>query len=184
MSDSKLWEEISQGDTKALKLIHDKFYLQMCLYSNKIINDPEKTKELVSDCFIKLWNKREKIVIKDSIKSYLFFMLRNHIIDYTKTKEYINKSHDYKIPEIQQEDYFDEQEYFITLHKAIRKLPLQQQKVLNLAIYKSMTYKQISDVLDIGISTVKTHMGRAYRFLKDELDPKDFYLFFYLRKNN
>jgi len=45
-----------------------------------------------------------------------------------------------------------------------------------------LTYNQIAEKLGVSRNTVKTQMGRAYRSLKESLDPRDFYLFYYFRR--
>ncbi len=67
-------------------------------------------------------------------------------------------------------------EFYAELYTAINKIPDQRRRILELAAFESLTYKEIAQQLNISVNTVKTQMGRAYQFLKEELDPKNFLL--------
>jgi Sigma-70 region 2 len=75
--DLKLWRKIGLGDTTAVKALHDKYYYQLYLYGKKICHNSAVLDEVVSDCFIKLWTRRNELLIDRSLKAYLFLMLRN-----------------------------------------------------------------------------------------------------------
>jgi RNA polymerase sigma-70 factor (ECF subfamily) len=180
LDDKYIWENIKQGNKTALKQLHDLYFNQMCLYAYKSTRDSRVTEELVSDCFIKLWEKRRKIEIKTSVRHYLFLMLRNGIIDYYRKKSFLTESIE-EIPEPADEDVFDEQKQYAVLYTALEELPDQRRKILELAVFDSLSYNEIAEKLEISRNTVKTQIARAYRFLKEKLDPKDFYLFCFLK---
>lgn len=181
MRDNHLWENIKRGNKQALKELHYRYFHQMCLYAFKNTDNSGLAEELVSDCFIKIWENRKKIEISTSVKHYIFLMLRNSIVDYHRRKRIVAEHPD-EFPEPADEVFFDEQQEYARLYTALIKLPEQRRKILEMAVFDSMTYQQIAEKLDISKNTVKTQMGRAYRFLKETLDPKDFLLFLVCRK--
>ncbi len=173
-----MWENIKNGDKNSLKILHDKYFHQMILYSMKSVPESGEAEELVSDCFIKVWEKRKKIEIKESVKNYLFFVLRNAIIDYHRSNKVITEPLE-QLVDFADESYFDEQSRYTDLYQALNKLPIQRKKILEMAVFDGMTYQEIADSLQISRNTVKTQIGRAYRFLKENLNSKS-YLFFLL----
>ena len=176
MEHNFIWEEIKKGDKDAFKKLHERFFHQMYLYARNSVTHAE-AEELVDDCFIKLWEYRRKIDIHTSLKQYLYLMLHNAIIDHMRKKKIITEplANDFPMPG--NEKYFDDQKRYATLYKALKKLPEQCRKILEMAIYDSKTYNEIAEELNISKNTVKTQMGRAYKFLKEKLDPKEFNLF-------
>jgi RNA polymerase sigma-70 factor (family 1) len=177
----KLWENIKKGDPQSLNRLHALYFHQMCLFARKTVNDNQLIENIVSDCFIKLWENRKKIEIKTSFKSYLYRVLRNQIIDHYRGKQENAELLD-ELPDIPNEIEFDEQQRYAKLYKAISKLPEQRRKILELAVFDSLSYQQIATKLGISKNTVKTQMARAYRFLKESLEPRDFYFFCLLQK--
>lgn len=183
MEDSNFWKRLKHDDRNALKALHGKYYHQMFLYAFKSVQvNPGLAQELVSDCFINLWESRKKIEIQKSVKQYLFLMLRNSIIDHHRTKRVLTETLEQDFPIPGDEKFFDDQLEFVHLYQAIEKLPAQCKEILKLAAFESLTYTEIAERLNISKNTVKTQMGRAYKRLREMLDPKDFSFFLVLRK--
>lgn len=181
MNELELWGNIQKGDMKALKSLHVVYFHAMCLFAQKSVNDKQLVENIVSDCFIKLWENRKEIQIKTSLKSYLYRILRNQIIDYYRQKQ-VRTDIVEEVPDIADEAEFDEQHKYAKLYQALSKLPQQRRKILELAVFDSLTYQEIADQLNISKNTVKTQISRAYRFLKETLEPHDFYFFCLLQK--
>ena len=182
MDDQNIWDKIVSGDVSALKILHLKYYYPMRLWAGKYICSNALAEELVSDCFIRLWERRKFIIIEKSIKSYLYLMLRNALVSQARKEKNIAFVGLENMPEVPDETEVRNQEYYAELYRAIQKLPDQRRKILELAAFESLTYKEIADRLGISVNTVKTQMGRAYQFLKEELDPNNFVLFhFFIR---
>ena len=179
--DLTLWKKIRNGDTHALKVLHDRYYNLMYLYARKTDYNQQGLDEAVSDCFIKLWAKRSDIVIDRSVKSYLFLILRNALIDLARKKNRIIPFEVSSLPELPDDETQHELDNYARLYNALDKLPQQRRRILELAIFESYSYAQIAEKLQISINTVKTQIGRSYRFLKEELEPKTIQLLFLLK---
>lgn len=183
MDDQSIWSKIVNGDVVALRNLHDKYYYQLWLWASKYTHNETLSEELVSDCFIKLWERREYILIEKSIKSYLYLMLRNQMVSQLrKSKHMIVFTSDH-LPDMPDEVTINNLDLYSDLYRAILKIPEQRRKILELAVFDSLTYNEIAARLDISVNTVKTQMGRAYQFLKEELDPKSFLLYSVIHKN-
>lgn len=181
MEDFRLWQKIQTGDTKVLQKLHDRYFFQMCLYAKKSVLDNQLIEDIVSDCFIKLWTNRKKIEIKTSLKSYLFRILRNNLIDHFREIDDRTLFIDH-FSEIADEATFDEQKYYAKLYQTIEKLPEQRKIILKLAVFEALSYQEIAHRLQISKNTVKTQIARAYRFLRENLHPHDFNFFCLIRK--
>jgi len=179
--DLKLWREIGLGDTTAVKALHDKYYYQLYLYGKKICHNSAVLDEVVSDCFIKLWTRRNELLIDRSLKAYLFLMLRNGLIDVHRKKNILIHFEEGIFPDLPDEENQNELDHYAFLYNALEKLPEQRRRILEMAVFESCTYVQIAEKLKISVNTVKTQMGRAYRFLKEELDPKTLQLLFIIK---
>ena len=176
-----LWKDIQRGDKKAFKKLHELHFYPMCLFAYKSVNDRQIVESVVSDCFVRLWEHRREIQIRSSLKSYLYRMLKNQLIDhFRKNQEFTERV--VEVADIADEVEFDAQQKYAKLYRALTKLPQQRRKILELAVFDALTYQEIADRLHISKNTVKTQISRAYRFLKDTLDPRDFYYFCWLQK--
>lgn len=71
---------------------------------------------------------------------------------------------------------YEEIEYSIKIKKlfdAIEKLPNKSKLVLKKICFENYSYQQVSDELNISMSTVKTHMYRSYKLLKEYLSDDE-----------
>ena len=183
MDDQNIWGKIVHGDVDALSVLHGKYYYQLWLWASKYTRNETLAEELVSDCFIRLWERRQHILIEKSLKSYLYLMLRNLIVSQARKSKHELLIGSDNLPDVPDEVTISNQDYYAALYRAIQKIPGQRRKILELAAFESFTYKEIAIQLGISVNTVKTQMGRAYQFLKEELDPNNFLLFhFFLKK--
>ena len=182
-NDLLIWEKVRTGDVDSLRILHDRFYYTLYSYADNYLKDSFVAEELVSSCFIKLWMCRKNIIIEKSVKSYLFLMLRNRIIDEIRKPlgKIILQSD--SLPEIPDETIINKHDFYAELYLAIRKLPEKRRDILELAVFDGLTYKEIANKLGITVNTVKTQISRAYQFLKENLDPQNF-IFFCLRLKN
>jgi len=171
-SDQGTWARIQGGDVNALSDLHERYYVPLCSFATKTLKRETVAEELVSSCFVRLWEQRKIIALQYSLKSYLYFMVRNQAIDYVRAhhKDPLFVTPD--LVEIPTEEEMTDQEFYADLYQAIGKLPEQRRKILELAAFESLSYKEIASKLDISVNTVKTQMGRAYHFLKTELETR------------
>lgn len=177
MNDQLIWSKITDNDVGALRVLHDKYYYLLWLCARKITLCDSIAEEIVSDCFIRIWELRNGLIIEKSVKAYLLHMVRNQSVSYLRKARPEVLVENENLPEPTEDYDFRDEEFYADLYKAIAKIPDQRRKILELAAFESLSYKEIAAQLNISVNTVKTQMGRAYQFLKEELDPKNFVLF-------
>ncbi|MCG6191334.1 RNA polymerase sigma-70 factor [Maribellus maritimus] len=179
------WNKIKSGDKQAFRLLFDKYYSPLCLYANSIINNIELSQDIVSDCFVRIWERKNTIQIESSLKHYLLLSIRNSIYSYLRSPE--NRKIDIntiinKIENTPIEEYdLEKEETIIHVYKLIEDLPEQRKKIFKLATLNGKSYKEIAIQLDISINTVNTQMTRAYHFLREKLSKNDFILWLFLK---
>jgi RNA polymerase sigma-70 factor (ECF subfamily) len=68
-------DRIRSGDESALKLIYNKYWDQLFFSAFNVLHDQHVCEDIIQEIFINLWNKREIIEIRVSLKSYLCLMI-------------------------------------------------------------------------------------------------------------
>ena len=68
---------IIEGQIGSFELLFRKYYQVLCHYCMGILDDAKKTEDVVQDTFVYLWENRQKINIKTSLKSYLYQSVRH-----------------------------------------------------------------------------------------------------------
>ncbi|MEG2276210.1 MAG: sigma-70 family RNA polymerase sigma factor [Odoribacter sp.] len=109
-----------------------------------------------------------------TLKSYLFTLSRNYALNYLRHKKVMAANEEAVMRDTQElQDQLDEYEQAMNrLKEKVEKLPAKQREVLDKYFIEGKTYKEIADELDISLNTVKTHLRRALKFLRDELQEE------------
>jgi len=175
----ELWNRIKANDVKGLELAFNKFYGPLCLYAHQIVNDEGAAQEIVSDLFLKLWNKREYILIKQCLQSYLYRSIHNSCLDYLKSAQTVERNRWIEITEQITTIIGDDEAYILDLlsistiendiSNAIEQLPPQCKEIFRLSRFEQYTYTEIAIRMNLSVNTVKTQICRALDFLREHL---------------
>jgi len=178
----KVEQQIIQGllskDRGAFDILFRSHYSALVFVANDILHDKQLAEEVVQDVFVKLWKTGSNLSINTSLDSYLTTMVRNRSIDYIranarriKTVSIENPDIQIKLHELGMETSFDEELFSdateIALKRALEQLPSQCRQVFVLNRFDGLSTKEISEKLQISVSTVKTQIARALKKLKD-----------------
>lgn len=181
--EEELISQLKKGEEEAYRYLFDNYYTLLYRMAIFYVGDEFVAENLVEDCFIYIWRKRETIEIRSSLKGYLFTALRHICLNHLK------KTH--KNPEINfsvfSEDGSDLEypanEYSVLLkltgqeldekiENCVAGLPEACRKVFYLSRYEDLSYKEISERQGISVDTVRYHIKNALASLRKEV--KDF----------
>ncbi len=180
------WNKIKAGDKQAFKLFFDEYYSSFCLYANSILDDLELSQDIVTDCFVRIWERKDKIQIKTSIEKYVLLSVRNGIYSYLRSPRSRSTDIESVIERLENtsiEEYdIEKEETLQRVYKLIEELPEQRRRILELATFEGISYKDIAENLNISVNTVKTQLSRAYHFLREKLMDDSIILWLIFRK--
>lgn len=182
-----IWQSISAGDELAYEGLFKSHFAELTLYAMRFVRGMENAEEIVQDIFFNLWNNREKLNVNTSIKSYLYRSVKNTCLNVLKHQKVEDRYQKYLSRELQGEEmnadnWMVESELSDKISKAIDKLPPERKKVFVLSRFEELKYKEIAEKLNISIKTVETQMGKALKFLREELKDYLPLLMFFLIK--
>ncbi len=169
-----IWENIKDGDKAAFKALFDRYYLPLCHFTSTITENYTVAEDIVVDCFVKLWENRDDIIVRKSLKNYLVTVVKNSALDHLRKKKVVKVDIGdiYKNLPTEEEAGINEAKLYNELYTVINKLPERRREILKMAAFENKTYPEIAEELNISVNTVKTQISRAYKFIKDELDSK------------
>ncbi|MCV6629886.1 MAG: RNA polymerase sigma-70 factor [Flavobacteriaceae bacterium] len=171
MRDAKWITKIKKGDLDAFRYLYEEYYHWLCVYLYNLSHNKQLSEDLVHDVFIKLWDKREKILITTSIKSYLFRTCHNEFLqELRKNKRrqsVLDKIRIDKLYAVFEEEAKGEKELkYKKLEKLIAQLPPRCREIFVKSKLHRLKYKEIADELGISIKTVETQMSKALHILR------------------
>jgi len=158
-------------------------YSELCSFAVSFLEDLEDAEEIVQDIFVSLWNNKNDINIKVSIRAYLFMSVKNaclNKIKHIKIREKYKQFNEIEIENnfIDLDKILNANELELKIKEAIDKLPSERKKIFILSRYEDLKYKEIAEKLNISIKTVENQIGSALKFLRNELAEYLTILFF------
>lgn len=170
-----LWiKKIKKGDRKTFEKLFLRFYEPLCQFSWQFTRSRHVSEELVQEVFLAVWKSRETLDPQRDIKSYLYQSVRNKALNHIKHEqlaEEYNREIEWLAPApVTQKHHYDEQsEFEEAAKKAIENLPDRARQIYKLSRKDGLTYREISNVMDISVKTVESQMSRALKILRKSL---------------
>jgi RNA polymerase sigma-70 factor (ECF subfamily) len=178
------------GDEQAFELLFRMYFVRLCAFANKFLNDPEEAREIVQNVFVKIWEGRDEIDPEDSLKSYLFKIAQNLSLNKLRRKKVESRYNElYKLVYIEHQEFSAHESLLAReleehIAQSIVKLPSECRKVFELSRIEGLKYREIADTLNISIKTVEAQMSKALRSLRIELSDYLALLLIALISNN
>jgi len=163
------------GDVQAFELLFRLYYLRLCAYANKFLNDPEQAREIAQNVFVKIWEGRDGIDPEDCLKAYLFKIAQNLSLNNLRRKKVESRYIElYKLVYIEHQEFSAHESLLAReleehIAQSIGKLPGECRKVFELNRIEGLKYREIAETLNISIKTVEAQMSKALRLLRIEL---------------
>lgn len=171
-----LIKRLKNGQESAYAFLFKEYYEILTLFANKYIEDIETSKEIVQDLFVQLYERRDKIDIEISLKSYLFRSIHNRCLNHINSlkikKKYadLHKSKaEWSINDIEEEIGYTELQSFLS--KAIKELPPKCRMIFTMNRYQGLSNAEIADKLDLSKRTVETQISKALKILRGKMEP-------------
>lgn len=167
--------ELREGNEHAFEKIYHLYSPRLYGKLVKLVKSDSHAQEILQDVFLKLWEYKKSIDPEKSFRSFLFKIAENKVYDFfrkaarDKTLELeliASCSANFNIIE----EYTPAEENLIILQKAIEMLPPQRQQVFRLCKLEGKSYKEVSELLGISVSTISDHIVKGTKFIRDYFD--------------
>jgi RNA polymerase sigma-70 factor (ECF subfamily) len=165
-------------DTQAYKQLFLLFYPSLVPFAVSIIKSKELAEEIVSDVFVKIWQKRQQLDKVDNLKFYLFTAVKNRCIDALNGSQH---KHVININDVSLEFrslYHDPEQKMISaetikkIKDAVQELPPRCQLIFKLVKEEGLKYKEVAELLQISVKTVENQMSIAFRKIGTAINYK------------
>lgn len=176
---------VKNGDVKAYEHIFKKYYQRLCNYAGALLKDTTESEEVVQQVFVNIWNKREKIEIETSLQSYLYRAVNNAGLNRLKQLKVQRSHHEHFNYESvsaaeSTSQSVSKNELEKSLYAAVDRLPEQCRLTFQLSRFEGLKYQEIANELNVSVKTVENQVGKALKFLREELKEFLPLILFYL----
>lgn len=172
---------LQSGDSKMLEALYLAYGGRLLNKMSALVHNLEVAEELVQDVFVQIWQERGALDASVPIEAILLRKAKSKAIDFYRSSVRDARQRELLIQQgSAQHEPITEMLYFKetkdAIEQAIAKLPPQRQKVFRLCKLEGRSYEYAAERFEVSVGTIKDHMAKSMRFLKDEL--KDYMLEF------
>ncbi|MFZ4261979.1 sigma-70 family RNA polymerase sigma factor [Sphingobacterium sp. HJSM2_6] len=170
--------DLKAGNEKALCFFMKVHSQALHFFTFKIVKDNQIATEIVSDAFVKLWEKRTDMLQADAIKSFLYVVCKHKSIDFLKQSRNRLAHDDLHLEELEWKEtdiltkiIYTELIELIAIE--IERLPAQQAKIFELSFFEGKETHEICEELGTTASTVYFAKSKAISALKEAFQKKN-----------
>ena len=169
-SDFELMQKIKKGLQPAfVELIQRhqqavfRFFCHMGVYR-------EESEDLTQEVFLKIFSYRDRYRPIAKFTTFLYMIARRVLVDWRRknTGTLLSSSLSENISD--GKDNISTLEDQLDIQYALNLLPEAQREVLVMSLYQHLKYREISEILEIPLGTVKSRIFNAYQHLREILD--------------
>jgi len=160
------------GEQNAFDFLFRQYYTSLCYFANNILHNEEEAKDIVQDCFIKLWNNQTFNERSETVKSFLYTAVRNKCLDLLRKRKVIKKA---ELQIIKGNDvdfeYFDEVAFAGLVRQVIEhieELPANTQQVFKLYYIDGKKCREIASEIKSTPQAVRKQKERALKIIRQK----------------
>ncbi len=177
MSDESLAELVQKGDTEKFGLLMERYQPKLFRYGRKFLYDKDNIEDVVQDVFIKTYQNINSFDTNQKFSPWIYRIAHNTYINAIK-KSLLGPMYifdfDTLISHTVVEDPIvrekEQKEMKEIVDKGLSLIEPKYREILVLYFIEELSYKEISDILQIPIGTVGVRIMRAKEILKQAIE--------------
>jgi RNA polymerase sigma-70 factor, ECF subfamily len=180
LADPDLVAQLAAGSQEALAQLYDRYGRVAYSVAFRVLGDPGRAEDAVQEAFMKIWNNASSFdVRRGSLRTWLLTAVRNRSIDYLRGRG----AHERQELELQpalsevgsRSDPWREVSASIersAVREAMNNLPAEQRQAVELAYFGGYTHREIAEMTNVPLGTVKGRMRLGLEKLSSYLQGR------------
>ncbi len=175
-SEDELLVAVSRGDEAAFSLLYDRLAGLVYGVVRKVVRDPAQSEEVAQEVFVEAWRTAARFdPERGGARTWLLTMAHRRAIDRVRSEQ-ASRDRTERVGHRDQSRAFDEVSEAVEIrfeHQQVRaaldQLTDLQREAVELAYYGGHTYREVAELLDTPLGTVKTRLRDGLIRLRDAM---------------
>ena len=168
--EKEIISRIKNNDKYAFEALYNKYASYALRTAYLITKNKALAQDAVQECFVKIYFSIDSFDEERPFKPYLYRALVNECYSLLKKNSKTVFLEDFPV-EQEQEKYYEDfySDKYSLLYKGISRLNINQRVPIILMYFRGFKEKEIAEILDININTLKSRLFKGRQKLKDFL---------------
>jgi RNA polymerase sigma-70 factor (ECF subfamily) len=174
LADEDLISLVQANDARALAVLYDRHSRAAYSLAYRMMGERQAAEDLVQDAFLKVWRAAGSYrAERGSVRTWLLSIVHNRGIDQLRSfasRRRTQNRVEASAPRSQPSEAFAESwrnAQREQVRKALKTLPPEQRKILELAYFSGYTHVEIAELLELPLGTVKGRMRLGLKKIRD-----------------
>ena len=180
LADEELISFVGRGDAEAFAMLYDRHSRPAYSLAYRMMGERQAAEDLVQDALLKVWRAATSYrAERASVRTWILSIVHNRGIDQlrsTASRRRMQEKVDVSAPTVQPSEAFAESwsnSQREQVRKALKTLPEEQLKTLELAYFSGYTHLEIAELLGLPLGTVKGRMRLGLKKMRDYFGSHD-----------
>jgi RNA polymerase sigma-70 factor (ECF subfamily) len=174
LTDGQLIARVAEGDRPAFEELYRRYARAVLGLALRRLGDRGRAEDAAQDAFVAIWRSARTFDPgRGKGAPWLYAVARNAITDgLRRTPEPVAELADGPSGDPDPADHAESSWTAWQVHRALEVLPAHERPVIELAYWRGLSQREISELLDIPLGTVKTRTRSALSRLADALEEE------------
>jgi RNA polymerase sigma-70 factor (family 1) len=182
----EVFQKFKNGQSDGFTKLYNEWNPSVCRFANSMINDLQEAKDVTEDCFIKMWERRTNFSSISGCKSFLFTSVRNACINIIRHRRVIlSGQREIQYLHSNNETLLDgiiTSQLSTQVNSAVDRLPPQCRKIFYLLFRDGKNTREVAEMLNLSLQTIKTHRKRGLAILRKQILPSLLLVFTFIQQ--
>lgn len=155
---------------RGVRLLMDVFQSRLYWHVRRLIVDHDLAQDVLQETFIKAYQNFHQFKQDSLLYTWLYRIATNEALQQLKKMKKMNQTDEeatYYLQNLVADNIdHDAEEIQVLLQKAIHQLPEKQKLVFTMRYYDEIPYEELSTILEMSVSTLKTN----YHYAKQKVE--------------
>lgn len=169
-----LFHEIRYGNKHAFDELFASHHDKLLVFAKQFINAPENAEEIVSELFVKLWIRRERLLSVLNPEVYLYVCVKNACLNLLRADKrrsvlFFPAPAEESVERSIRVNSLEDKELLGLLNRAVDNLPEQRRIIYKLIKDHGLKARAVAEILGISTRTVESQLYKAVKSLADAI---------------
>lgn len=178
--DEELLARIGGGDEAAFEALFRAHAVPLRAFAFEYVKSRDIAVEVVHDVFLRIWQRRDSLEIRESFQAYIYRATRNRALDVVKRdaleQRYVANALRESVAgetgaPASAQRILEQHDLAAAMERVVAEFPERRRMVFTLRWKSGLAHEEIAELMGISTKTVENQITRALRELRTRLTP-------------